>query len=310
MQKIILLFKSLLLALLCGMVWVAEAQQVKKVPVQGFLKDATGKAIADGPQSITFKLYTVLIGGTAEWTDTQTVNVFGGVYSTVLGSATNPVDVINWNANTFYLGVTIQDTELTPRTELTYAPSSLGVAIANEEICSGAVGDVKYSILEPAVFASVNGSCWVPMDGRALAPTDKLRQTTGLSSLPNGGGMFLRNQEFATSPVGNDPDRTATSLIATLQDQSFLSHSHTGTTSNDGGHSHNYTLGTVIEANGQYIQFDYPIIRPFGGDTTIDSWNRYRSSLDIHTHTLTLGNTGGAETRPKNLNFWVYIRIN
>lgn len=303
MQKIISIFNPLLLALLCSMVWVAEAQQVKKVPVQGFLKDATGIAIADGPRSITFKLYNVLIGGTAQWTDTQTVNVFGGVYSTVLGSATNPVDALNWGVNTFYLGITIQGTELTPRTELTYVPSSLGVSIAQEEICSGAVGDVKYSILEPAVFAAVNGSCWVPMDGRALATTDKLRQITGQTTLPNGGGMFLRNQEFQTSPVGNDPDRTATSPIATLQDQSFLSHSHTGTMASNGGHSHNYTrYGVQVSSNEGY--FDVLL-----GNIGLIYSSVY-SSTDTHSHTVTLNNTGGAETRPKNLNFWVYIRIN
>ena len=305
MQKIISIFKPLLLALMCGMVWVAEAQQVKKVPVQGFLKDATGIAIADGPQSITFKLYNVMIGGTAQWTDTQTVNVFGGVYSTVLGSATNPLDVLNWNANTFYLGITIDGTELTPRTELTYAPTSLGVQIANEEICSGAVGDVKYSILEPAVFAAVNGSCWVPMDGRALAPTDKLRQTTGLSTLPNGGGMFLRNQEFETSPATHDPDRTFTSPIATLQDQSFLSHTHTGTTSAAGTHSHTYSTRSI---GSTFSYISNVLIWGAYADWTIS--NATYSASASHTHTLTLGNTGAGDTRPKNLNFWVYIRIN
>lgn len=305
MQKIISIFKPLLLALLCcGMVWVAEAQQVKKVPVQGFLKDASGKALADGPQSITFKLYTVLTGGTADWTDTQTVNVFGGVYSTVLGSDTNPLDVLNWGVNTYYLGITIQGTELTPRTELTYAPTSLGVSIAQEEICSGAVGDVKYSILEPAVFAAVNGSCWVPMDGRALATTDKLRQITGITNVPNGGGVFLRNQEFETSPATQDPDRTFASPIATLQEQSFLSHSHTGgTTSSDGYHRHSYSQYTVQMSNSnQHFQ-------ALPGNIGL-LYSSASTSTNTHNHTVTLNNTGGAETRPKNLNFWVYIRIN
>jgi hypothetical protein len=45
------------------------AQQSKKISVQGFLKDANGKAVADGSQSITFKLYTVATGGTAAWED-------------------------------------------------------------------------------------------------------------------------------------------------------------------------------------------------------------------------------------------------
>ena len=136
--------------------------QSKKISVQGFLKDANGKAVADGSQSITFKLYTVPTGGTAAWTDDQNINVYGGVYSAQLGSVTNPVDGLNWGSATYFVGVTVQGTELTPRTELTFAPYSLGSPKAtNADLakralladtakvvkCSGAVGDVKYSII-------------------------------------------------------------------------------------------------------------------------------------------------------------------
>ncbi len=137
----------------------ASAQQAKKISLQGFLKDANGKAVADGSQTIIFKLYTQEAGGTAEWTEEQTINVFGGVYSTHLGK-TVPLENLNWGAATYYVGVTVQGTELTPRTELTFAPYSLGSPKAQEVVCSGAVGDIKHSILDPAQFAAVNGNCW------------------------------------------------------------------------------------------------------------------------------------------------------
>ncbi|MFY7908385.1 MAG: hypothetical protein ACOVO2_02475, partial [Emticicia sp.] len=143
------------------------AQQTKKISLQGFLKDANGKAVADGQQSIIFKLYTSPTGGTAAWTDTQNINVFGGVYSTHLGSTTNPLDNLDWGRETYYVGVTVQGTELVPRTELTFAPYSLGSPKAQEVVCSGAVGDIKHSILNPTQFKAVNGDCWVPMDGTA-----------------------------------------------------------------------------------------------------------------------------------------------
>ena len=187
-----------------------SGQQAKKISLQGFLKDANGKAVADGSQDIIFKLYTQESGGTAAWTETQTLNVFGGVYSTHLGK-TVTLENLNWGASTYFVGVTVQGTELTPRTELTFAPYSLGSPKAQEVVCSGAVGDVKYSILNPTQFAAVNGTCWVPMDGGSMAGS-KLAGIIGGSNVPNGGGLFIRAQETETS--NNDPGRTKTDAIA------------------------------------------------------------------------------------------------
>jgi len=293
----------------------AIAQQTKKISLQGFLKDANGKAVADGQQTIIFKLYKSPTDVNADWTDTQNINVFGGVYSTHLGSTANPLDNLDWGASTYYVGVTVQGTELTPRTELTFAPYSLGSPKAQEVVCSGAVGDIKHSILSPQQFRQVNGDCWVPMDGSALKTTDKLRQITGMTTLPNGGGLFIRSQEFANS-ANFDDNRDSNSPIASFQAESFKEHNHSanlsvsasGTTSTDGNHSHS------VDINGRRFSTDTPHgdgIQPAGnGSSTSVAGN--------HAHTVTVygsasGNTfssGGTETRPDNLNFWVYIRIN
>lgn len=280
----------------------ATAQQIKKLSLQGFLKDANGKAIADGTQSIVFRLYPVATGGTAEWTDTQNIQVYGGVYSTTLGSSTNPLDNLDWNTKTYYVGVTVQNAELTPRTELTYAPYSLGSPKAQEVICSGALGDVKFSNLNPTQFAAANGDCWVPMDGRALATTDRLRLLTGLTTLPNGSGMFLRSQEFDNNPATTDPDRTPTSPIATLQDQAMLSHTHPTTVAPNVHNHNNAILNFNFNLSNNWID----------GYATSGYTNQglETSEAPDHTHTATVGSTGGSETRPKNLNAWLYIRIN
>lgn len=297
-----------------------SAQQTKKVSLQGFLKDANGKAVADGQQAITFKLYTQEAGGTAEWTDTQNINVFGGVYSTHLGSTTNPLDNLNWGTATYFVGVTVQGTELTPRTELTFAPYSLGSPFAdkansaNTVVCSGAVGDIKHSILNPTQFAAVNGNCWVPMDGRSLAANDKLRQITGMTTLPNGGGVFIRNQEFSNS-ADHDPNRTSNSAIATFQDQATQQHTHTfsGNTSGEGNHSHGYSLPYRNEESG-WGQQGFSAFKVT--DRAIDAYNgRQTDSAGNHSHSFsgTTSNHNGFsadETRSKNLNFWIYIRIN
>lgn len=277
-----------------------QAQQAKKISLQGFLKDANGKAVADGQQNITFKLYREMSGGTAEWTEDQTINVFGGVYSTHLGQTVS-LDNLNWGASTYYVGVTVQGTELTPRTELTFAPYSLGSPKAQEVVCSGAVGDIKHSILNPTQFAAVNGDCWIPMDGRALKAEDRLRQITGMTTVPNGGGLFIRSQEFSNS-ADYDPERNSGSTIAQVQGESFASHGHSGTTDERGGEFlGNFLYDSLFDFNGPFEE----------GKGNPDYG--YRSSAlynQRHSHNLNINANGGNETRPDNLNFWVYIRIN
>jgi hypothetical protein len=87
---------------------------------QGVLYDDVGSPVPDGEYPLTFRLYTVASGGTAIWTEAQTVVVEDGVLNVILGSVSPlglPFDQQYW------LGITINaDPELTPRLELASAP--------------------------------------------------------------------------------------------------------------------------------------------------------------------------------------------
>jgi hypothetical protein len=167
------------------------------------------------------------------------------------------------------------------------------------------VGDVKYSILNPIQFAAVNGSCWVPMDGRSITGS-KLATITGSTTISDAGGLFLRSQEFSNS-FNHDPDRTSSSTIAAFQDQAFLSHGHTGSTSTDGSHNHSYSDYYVsTQSKGYAGSNDYSMQWIYAQGYQ----NGATSGAGSHSHTLTINNNGGSETRPKNLNLWTYIRIN
>ena len=64
-----------------------------EINYQGYLRDVDGNPI-NGPVKMTFSIYDVTSGGTALWTETHTdVDVTDGVYSVVLGSAGNPLDL-------------------------------------------------------------------------------------------------------------------------------------------------------------------------------------------------------------------------
>ena len=265
--------------------------QNPKISIQGTLKTANGASVADGTYSVTFKLYNVETGGTALWQEDASVEVVGGIYSHYLGSVT-PLNPGNFSSN-LWLGVKVGSYELVPRSELSYSPYAVSVAFAQKVVCSGAVGDVKYSILNPTQFAAENGDCWVPLDGRALAATDRLKSTYGFSALPDAGGLFIRAQEFSGG-ADNDPDRSSGSTIAQVQQDELESHNHTMNSA--GAHSH--PMGTR-GFTGDGLK---------GADGSGDDQDAFTQSAGAHTHTI--NNTGGAETRPKNLNLWVYIRIN
>lgn len=124
MKKILLLF-----ALTLGVFSMAlHAQNGPKISVQGKLNDVSGLPLADRDQELIFRLYHQPTGGTAIWTDTAVVEIRGGVYSYNLGSG-NPLDPAQFDA-TVYVGVVVDGVEIAPRTELTYAPYTLGTNFA------------------------------------------------------------------------------------------------------------------------------------------------------------------------------------
>lgn len=301
-----LLPRLTMFVLTCMVAFQLQAQN-ERISIQGTLKNATGASVADGTYDVTFKLYNVTTGGTALWQENAMVEVIGGIYSHYLGSVT-PLNPSNFST-TLYLGVQIGSYELVPRTELAYSPYAMSVAFAQKVVCSGAVGDVKYSILDPTQFAAVNGPCWVPMDGRALAVTDQLRIVSGLTSVPDGGGLFLRGQEFSGSP-NNDPDRTSGSTIAQIQNDEIRSHNHT--TGSDGGHAHDVPYDSGGGGNGYFGSMLWFTNVDDGGTfhTGFAEANGAGRTSSNGSHTHSISSTGGNETRPKNLNMWVYIRIN
>ncbi len=293
------MLRSSLFLLLLMVAFAHQAQaQTPKISIQGTLKTADGATVGDGTYMVTFRLYNAINApeGSHLWQEAAMVEVTGGIYSHYLGSVT--ALVASDFAVTLYLGVKVGIYELTPRTELSYSPYSFAVY---STVCSGALGDIKHSILNPAQFASVNGACWVPMDGRALAATDQLRIKTGMTSLPDGGGLFIRSQEFSGG-ADNDPSRTSGTAIATLQGEAVQAHGHNVT---DPGHTHGYSDtrqngddGAKCGCAGQSA--------PASASTISDS-----ETTASRITGITIPSTGnGPETRPKNLNFWVYIRIN
>lgn len=99
---------------------------------QGVLLDpVTGQPKPNGTYSMAFRLYTVAQGGTAIWTESQSVPVATGMFSVLLGSII-PLQGSYFNGQDLWLGVTVgSDAEMFPRQPLARVPYAFQALTAN-----------------------------------------------------------------------------------------------------------------------------------------------------------------------------------
>lgn len=105
---------------------------------QGKLTDSTGRAVQDSNYPVTFRLYTVPSGGSAFWSETQSVQTKNGLFAVLLGSVT-PVGSVP-DGGALYLGMEVGAVELTPRLRLVSAAYAYKADTANYAL-AGAGGD-------------------------------------------------------------------------------------------------------------------------------------------------------------------------
>jgi hypothetical protein len=114
---------------------VAATQSLAQIPrtisYQGIVTDTLGNPKPDGTYSFTFRLYAGATGGSPLWSETKTLQVKRGLFSTLLGD-----QVVFGSSLTFaapyWLSVQVaSEPELSPRIPLTTAPYSIRSAKAD-----------------------------------------------------------------------------------------------------------------------------------------------------------------------------------
>jgi len=164
---------------------------------------------------------------------------------------------------------------------------------------TGAVGDVKYSILPPSAFDAANGPGWILMDKDATLKLEKsqLKQNFGIQSLPDACGVFVRGVNLKREGGTGDPDNTR--MPGSYQSDAFQ------------GHFHKLTgdLSTKDKPNGA------PVI--LGASDRIGPNPPKEPEFSNHHYVRspeTDGTNGtprtAVETRPKNIALYVYVKIN
>ncbi len=77
-----------------------DVQIPRSLSYQGKLTDDQGNPVPDSTYSITFRLFNVPSGGTAYWSETQSIQTRGGLFHTLLGSIT-PIPYIPIDGNCY-----------------------------------------------------------------------------------------------------------------------------------------------------------------------------------------------------------------
>ena len=165
---------------------------------------------------------------------------------------------------------------------------SIGVSFSQSDsteidICTGAVGDVKYSIFEEQKFREFNGDCWVLMDGRPIGAETTLAEM-GIPTIPDARGVFIRSLDTQRDSVKRrDLNR------------------------NFGTKAGHYQVDATRLPNNKFgtsIPRKIRVLSKSGGC----SGGCPRVKIDEGSEALAI--TGGdAETRPKNIILYTYIRI-
>jgi hypothetical protein len=167
MKTFVIIFLSLFL------IAISFAQVPQLVNYQGKL-DSAGVPL-NGTRDLTFKIYDVLTGGTAIWTETQTgATITNGVFNVILGSvsafstATSPLFT---GTGDRYIGITVgSGTEMTPRLRITSVAYSLRASqadgVADNTITSAKI--VDGTIVTADIAANAVGSSQIA-DGAVAA---------------------------------------------------------------------------------------------------------------------------------------------
>ena len=162
---------SLLATILVLGATFAQAQVPRTLSYQGVLTDTLGHPRPDGTYSFTFRLYATSSGGTAIWSETKTLSVSQGLFSTVLGDQVPnnlPFDAPYW------LSIQIaSDPELSPRIPLTSVGYSLHALKADTALYAKGVsqtGQVVRSLnnLKDSVTLAAGSNITITPSGNTL----------------------------------------------------------------------------------------------------------------------------------------------
>ncbi|MBL8520102.1 MAG: hypothetical protein JNK75_05455 [Betaproteobacteria bacterium] len=147
------LFAALLQSIMLLGAALAQAAPPATINYQGTLTNASAQPV-NGSQSMTFSLYAAATGGTALYSETQTVNVANGLFNVRIGAVTPlalPFDV------PYFLGISVGgDAEMAPRQPLSSSAYAFRAGSAEGVAASATIpaGQVSGSLVNATIPAA------------------------------------------------------------------------------------------------------------------------------------------------------------
>jgi hypothetical protein len=268
--------------LIDGTVHPASAQIPQTMSYQGVLTDGAGTPVSDGSYNVTFSLYAAASGGTAIWTETQSVQVTGGIFSVILGSDTPLALAFD---QPYWLGVSVDGgQEFSPRRELTAAAYSLkarslasGQAVTSlntltDDVTLAAGDNVTITTSNDSITVSSTGGS----DTLAWSLTGNAGTTPGTNFLGTTDNEALEIHVNGARAMRLEPDATSPNIIVGYSGNTIVDGAIGATISGGGGEGNTFsrvsddygTIGggsnnIVGDANG--ISNDRPYATVSGG---------------------------------------------
>lgn len=288
---------------------------------QGYAIDPDGKALAGENVTVKFSITP----GTFTEEHNVTTDAFG-VFHAIVGNSSAAA-----NDEFKKIDFTKKGTIYSLKVEVKKTSGGAYTTISNEQMKAVPYARYAFNGVPVGTIVAYGGDKnnvpegWLICDGASVAQADYPQLyaiiggawgTSGASfNLPDLRGRFLRGVDDAQ---GNDPDagsRTASAsggntgdVVGTLQNDETRAHNHTASSGNAGNHNHEYNDIFWSESGGAVT------VPSNWGSADSDNDNRgaqmARTTADsgVHSHTITVDNDGGNETRPVNAAVYYIIK--
>lgn len=215
----------------------------KQINFQGKLVDNSGVNVADSTYTVVFSLYNVSSGGSATWTESDSVTTSNGIFQVALGAGTSLPGDVDFNSDTWYLGIKVgSDAEMTPRIRFTAVPYAF-----NSQLLDGIIATQSATGFNIQGGTSTQSTVAFTTTGSTL--TLQPGNAGGLTIQSNGAnGLTLDTGGAAALAIG------ATANSITFGSTNNPTYSFGGSGTFDTSTGTNTLNGNVIIASGKYLE--------------------------------------------------------
>ncbi len=257
------------------------ASAPKLINFQGILRTPADTVVSDGSYSVTFTIYEVPAGGTALWTETQSVTTTDGLFAVLLGTS-NPVPDSVFKGSDRWLGIAVfPDGEMPARQQLV----SVGYAYRVNSVDSASGGTITSKVSIGPGHTNTGNHAFVAGVGNTVSGDRSnvgggyFNTASGIFATVSGGDVNTAGNFAAT--VGGGEGNTASGAEATVAGGG--NNAATNTNAAIGGGKGNKARGqfSVVSGGGGTLSADSNAA--LGDWSTIGGGARNRASLSYST---------------------------